>query len=350
MQEIEMHDTNGITFLAVAESDEKTYFSAWNHNGLFQLNRDGTTEFIMLFDQYGNNFPCHEFAISVRDTIMFIPSRAEDKIAIFTPKTRKMEYLKYPVPKKECIFRPFWGYVSRNNITYLLPNSYDAVLAFNQDSKEFYRYVLPVEKEIFCEEKSVFVSGITIEEKVYFCPWNCDYIISFSLETCEFHVLGKVKKNIFRHMFYINKKIFLIPRLLDSDFIVYDISENTFLERSMPSVIKGVCICAFADENGNIYLLPNNENKIWIWNPIFETLDLIDLKINSKLQNDELAFNEARNLWGGTIISPTIENISHLVFNEEKIEVFDISKKKRLFWDILTSMLDSHVGVMIHEY
>ncbi len=350
MREIEMHDTNGITFLAVAESGGKTYFSAWNHNGLFQLHQDGTTDFIMLFDKYGDESPSHEFAISIRDSVMFIPSVSDNEIAIFTPKTGEIKYLKYPVSKKVCMCRPFWGYVNRKKTTYLLPNSYDAVLAFHQDSGEFQRYVLPVEADAFCEEKSVFINGITVDETVYFCPWNYSDVISFNLETHEFQVLGKVKKNTFRHMFYLDKKIFLIPRVLETDFIAYDINENLFLERGMPSGIKGICVCAFADKNGNIYFLPNGENNIWRWNPAFKSLDLIKLKISNKISKDRLSFNEARDLWGGTIISPTLETVSRLMFNGEKIELLDISKKNQLFWNILTSMLDNHSGVTIHEY
>ncbi len=350
MREIEMHDTNGITFLAVAECGGKTYFSAWGRNGLFELHRDGRADFIMLFDKYDGESPMHEFAFRIRDTIMFIPSGPENEIAVFTPETRKIEYLKYPASEKKYTCRPFWGYVSRNNITYLLPNSYDAVLAFDHDSGKFTRYVLPVKSDAFGEEKWVIINGTTVDETVYFCPWGCSDLISFDLQTLEFKIWGKVKEDTFRHMFYVDGKLFLIPRILNSAFIIYDIQKNTFLERTMPSGMKGICICAFADENGNIYLLPNNESKVWIWNPVLETLRSIELKICGGFKKNELCFNEARDLWGGKIMSTNLEMLSHLMFDGKEIRLFDISKSNGLFLDILMNMVENHKGITVYEY
>jgi len=350
MREIEMHDINGITFLAAAECGGKTYFSAWGYNGLFELHQDGKADFIMLFDKYDGESPMHEFAFRIRDTIMFIPSRSENEIAVFTPETKKIEYLKFPASEKKCTYRPFWGYVSRNNITYFLPNSYDAVLALDHDSGKFTRYVLPVEADSFCKDESVIISGITVDETVYFCPYHCSDLISFHLRTCEFKILGKVKKSTFRHMFYADGKIYLLPRTLSSDFIIYNIKKNTFLERTMPSVMKGICICAFDGGNGNIYLLPDNEHKVWIWNLISDTLHSIEIKISRETENNELCFKEARDLWGGKMISTNLDTLSCLRFDGKEIRPFHISKSDGLFLDILMNMVDNHTEITVYEY
>lgn len=350
MQEIEMHNTNGITFLAVAEVGGKTYFSAWYHNGIFRLHKDGTTEFIMLFDKYGDESPRHEFAFAIKDTIAFVSSRLENGIVLFFPEEKKVEYLDYPVSQKNCTYRPFWGYVSRNDTTYLLPGCYDAVLAFNQEDKTFCRYVLPVEKDAFCEEASVIVGGVTVDETVYFCPWNCSEIISFNLKNFEYKVLGKVQKKVFRHMFYIDRKIILVPRILGSGLLVYDIQDNSLTEKEMPSMMQGICICAFADERGNLYFLPHGEGKVWIWNPVSDTLDMIELKISNGDVRQQLYFNETRDLWGGKIIFTDYETLSHLLFDGREIKPFDINKKQGLFLDILKSMADNHTGAVVYEY
>ena len=350
MQKLEMHDTKGMAFLAVAESGGHTYFSAWNHNGLFQLHEDGKADFIMLFDKYGSESPKHEFAIGIRDIILFIPSSLENEIVIFTPKNRKIEYLEYPVSEKKCMYRPFWGYVSRNNIIYLLPNSYDAVLTLDLDSREFIRYVLPVEGAAFYEEKSVIISGILVGETVYFCPWNCSNIISFDLETYEYKVLGKVKKNTFRHMFYIDKKFFLIPRSLDDSLVIYDTSAKVLLQENIPHSIKGICVCAFTDEKNNIYFLPNNEKKIWIWNPISEDLSSIDIGVSNENKKNALNFNEARDLWNGKIISTDWDTLSHLIFDGKGIKVFDICTNDGIFLDILMSMIKNQTEAIFYEY
>lgn len=350
MRELEVHTTNGLVFLAVAEFDGKTYFSAWEHNGLFRLHKDGTTDFIMLFDKYGDVSPKHEFAVGLKDAIMFIPSSSENEIALFTPKDNKIEYLKYPSPEKECAFRPFWGYVKKDATTYLLPNSYDAVLAFDEDSKEFFRYILPVGKDAFCEEKSVFIGGITVDKAVYFCPWNSSEMISFDLETFEFEILGEVSKNTYRHIFYIDEKLYLIPRTLGLDTTVYDLREKIFWKKSMPSAVKGICICSFADEEGNIYLIPNNENVVWIWNPLSDTLDSADIKLIQNAPDSELCFNESRDLWGGKIISTDLETLSTLLFNGKELKTLDINKGRGLFLDILMSMVKNHDRCVIYEY
>lgn len=350
MRELEMHVTNGLVFLAVAELDGETYFSAWGHNGLFRLHKDGTTDFIMLFDKYGDVSPKHEFAIGMRDTIMFIPSNSEQEIALFTPKDKKIEYLKYPAPEKECMYRPFWGYVKRNTTIYLLPNSYDAVLAFDQNSKEFFRYVLPVERETFCEEKSVFIGGITVDNIVYFCPWNSSEMISFNLETSEFEILGETAKTTYRHIFHIEGKLYLIPRILTLDIMVYDLQKKELQKRVMPSAIQGICICAFADDKGNIYLLPNNENVVWIWNPLSDTLDSADIKIGQNAPDNGLCFNESRDLWKGKIIFTALETLSSLLFDGKEFKTFDIDRGKGLFLDILISMMENHDGTTIYEY
>lgn len=350
MREIEMRNTNGISFLAVAEFDGKAYFSAWYHNGLFQLHKDGTADFIMLFDRYGGESPEHEFALTVKDAIMFIPSSSEDEIAIFTPKDKRIEYLRYPASEKKCTCRPFWGYVNRNNITYLLPNSYDAVLAFDSENRTFFRYVLPVGSDAFDEEKSALIDGVIVDETVYFCPWNYDNIISFDLRTFEFKILCKVKRNTFRHMLCIDGKIYLIPRILESGLMLYDMKENTLLEKDIPSVIRGICICAFADETGNIYFLPHNIGKVWIWNPVSETLDSINLKIHSGIKEDDLYFNEARDLWGGKIISSDYEILPHLIFDGKEVKLLNINKSQKLFYDILMNMMEKHTGTIICEY
>ena len=350
MQEIEMHNTNGITFLAVAEVGGKTYFSAWYHNGIFQLHKDGTVEFIMLFDRYGDESPRHEFAFVIKDTIVFVSSLPEYEIVLFSPGDKKIEYLKYPVSEKTCVYRPFWGYVNRNNTTYLLPNCYDAVLAFNLDNRTFSRYVLPVERDAFCEEASVIVGGTAVDEAVYFCPWNCSEIISFNLLTLEFKILGKVPKNVFRHMLYIDKKIILIPRMLGASILVYDIEENTLAEKEMPPMIQGICICVFVDEKGNMYFFPHGQGKVWIWNLASETLDMIKLKTNNEVKIEQLYFNEARDLWGGKIIFTDYETLSHLLFDGKEIKLFDINKKQGLFLDILMNMVDNHIGMAVYEY
>lgn len=345
-----MHDTNGIIFLAVAELDGETYFSSWYHNGLFRLHKDGTTDFIMLFDKYGDVSPKHEFAIGMRNAIMFIPSSSEHEIALFTPKEKKIEYLKYPDSEKKCMYRPFWGYAARNNTTYLLPNNYDAILAFDQDSKEFFRYILPVNNNAFDEEQSVLIDGITVGETVYFCPWNCSDMISFNLETFEFEILGEVAKTTYRHIFYIEGKLYLIPRILTHDIMVYDVQKKELQKRVMPSAIQGICICAFADDEGNIYLLPNNENVVWIWNPLSDTLDSADVKISPNAPDGGLCFNESRDLWKGKIIFTALETLSSLLFDGKELNTFDIDRGRGLFLDILISMMENHDGTTMYEY
>lgn len=349
MRDLEMHETNGITFLAVAEAGDTTYFSAWNHNGLFQLHKDGTTKFIMLFDKYGETSPRHEFAIKIKDSIMFIPSSSENEIAIFTPGNKKIEYLEYPPSAKKCLYRPFWGYTQKGDTIYLLPNSYDAVLAFDQRRQEFFRYILPIENDAFYEDKSVVIGGITVGETVYFCPWNHNEILSFNLQSFTFDVLGRIAKNTFRHMFYMDGKLFLLPRVLSNNYMVYDLESKELQEKNMPSVMQGICVCMFTDNLGNIYLLPDGKNKFWLWNPLSDTLNYADIKIDNNEPIDELCFNESRDLWNGKIIFAARENLSALQFDGNILRPFDIDKGKGLFLDILISMVENHDGRILYE-
>lgn len=350
MRDIEMHETKGITFLAVAESCGNTYFSAWNHNGLFQLHEDGTADFITLFHKCGGESPRHEFAIGIRDMILFIPSRPEQEIAIFIPKTEEVEYVNYPAPEKKCLCRPFWGYINENDILYLLPNNYDAILAYNLDSRTFFRYVLPIKTEAFGDEKSVFIGGETVGKTVYFCPWNCEDLVSFDLQTFEFKMLGKVNKNTYRHIFVIDQKIFLFPRILEDGFVVYDLRENSLAERDTSLMMEGVCVCTFITECGEIFFLPNEKNKAWIWNTVSGALSSIEIKVKSEEKVDALNFYEARDLWGGKIISTDWDNLSQLFVDGEEINVFDVKRDEDLFLKILMNMQGNHTGMLIYEY
>lgn len=350
MRELELHDTNGIIFLAVAEVNGEAYFSSWYHNGLFRLHKDGATEFIMLFDKNGDESPWHEFAVGAEDTVMFVPASMENEIALFTPQDMKMEYLKFPSSGKKCLGRPFWGYAKENNITYLLPNNYDAVLAFNEDSKRFLRYVLPVDKDIFSKGESVFANGVTVDKTVYFCPWNCSGVLTFNLQTMEFKTVARVAERTFRHIFHIDGRLYFIPRALGTDIVIYDIKENCLLEKAMPEAVRGACICMFHDGEGSIYLLPDRGDRVWIWNPASGALDSIALKIPGDIELGQVCFNEARALWNGRIIFTAQETLSAMLFDKKEFRAFDIGRGEGLFLDMLLSMVRHREGITVHEY
>lgn len=312
---------NKILFRAGVEINGFLYYSAWNSNGLFKMNKMDNC--IQIIDVFETNMlsQLHEFAFEYNNEIWFIPSYICEKIAIYNIDEGRMRYLEFPKYRYACNNRPFMGSCIRYNRIWLFPASIGAVLEIELLTGEMhYHYLMSKnEEEKINKNRFIYSSYFVEENKVYLCPWGEKYITSFNMYdlVVKKNDLG-IPKYCYKNIIIMGDDVILFPEKLGEGIIVYNIKEKR--------QIKKLCIqynnlCDIVILEGyKAFILPNKAKEMIVidlekWEMQF--IDNIDI-------DGDVVWYEVRSILNNKYIIPYNERKDMLYFEENKFKIFNV--------------------------
>lgn len=342
--------SNGIRSLSWTLIEGDVYLSAWEHNGLFKIDKDGKAKLINLFKTNGKPYIHHEFSVNAKEKVWFIPTDYGDSIAVFNPSENNIQYIKIPQMEFAPIGRLFINGTYYDNKVILIPGNYDAILEYNADTFEAKRIPLNIEAELFKNNKSVFISGVLKNKEWIFLPWGYDRLVKYDMEKQEISESISIERETYRHIIEIEGKLYLLPRIFGKQScLLIKQEENDISEIAVPTEIKGVCISAFNIRNC-IFFLVDGENICWKWNVQDDTFEKIYIDVENALIEHELLFGEARKFADKYIVSTQYDYLTNIVFSENAYAVLDINKETDLFLKTLFFMMQTNSKDLVYEF
>lgn len=214
------------------EEGDNIWFSAYTHNGLYQVNRrtNEINRMATFPGEKGNAMMLYKAVVHKKDWLIFVPCMAEE-IAVYNYKNEQMK--KIPLREVTGNYRvnysgeyKFWTGISYKNYVYLLGLRYPAIIRLNPCTGE----------------------------TVYDTNW---------LEAVELKINGD--RPGYWADWIIRGKYAYLPCLCLSAVLRYDLETNEKIIIDIPSKIEG--FYGIGDDGTNLWMVPMECENIVKWNP-----------------------------------------------------------------------------------
>ena len=236
-----------IDFFAGIEVDDAVYFSAWNVNGMFKMDRNtGNITYIGCAENEKMDHALHYHVFKHQKKLYFIPGYG-DCIAVLDVKDLSIRTITLPEREHICQTNKFAEIVHVENDLWLIPVGYDAVLRLDLETEKLEVFDNWPEGVTWESEVSMqFNSAIYVSGHICMLPRESKFFVTFDVKNKKMQKWDwKYPEFAFDAMVFQNECIWFLPRV-DYPYIVkYSIEKKEEELIELKEEIQDEVLCLY---------------------------------------------------------------------------------------------------------